>query len=59
MILPVKFLVTNIFMMGVTTGSIGTATAIYFLSDPERRKHIRKCIDEVSKGCQKTAATKD
>ena len=46
-------------MMGVTTGSIGTATAIYFLSDPERRKHIRKCIDEVSKGCQKTAATKD
>ena len=59
LILPVKFLVTNIFMLGVTTGAIGTATAIYVLSDPERRKHIRKCIDKVSKSSQKTAASKD
>ena len=54
-----KFLVTNIFMLGVTTGAIGTATAIYVLYDSERRKHIRKCIDKVSKSSQKTAATKD
>ena len=46
-------------MMDVTTGAIGTATAIYVLSDPERRKHIRKCIDKVSKSSQKTAASKD
>ena len=59
MILPMKFLVTNIFMLGVTTGAIGTATAIYVLYDSERRKHIRKCIDKVSKSSQKTAATKD
>ncbi len=57
MILPVKFLVTNIFLMGVTTGAIGTAAAIYVLSDAERRKHIRKCIEKVSKSSQKTAAT--
>ena len=44
-------------MMGVTTGAIGTAAAIYVLSDAERRKHIRKCIEKVSKSSQKTAAT--
>lgn len=40
-------------MAGVATGAVATATAIYFLSDPERREKAKNCADKISANCKK------
>ena len=51
--IPAKVIVANLVMAGVATGAIGAATAIYFLSDPERREKAKNCADKISANCKK------
>jgi len=51
--IPAKFIVANLVMAGVATGAVGAATAIYFLSDPERREKAKNCADKISANCKK------
>ena len=45
--IPAKFIVVNLFMAGIATGAVGAATAVYFLSDPERREKAKNCADKI------------
>ena len=40
-LLPVKFIAANIFVAGITAGVAGGATAVYILSDAERRDNLK------------------
>ena len=51
--IPAKFIVVNLVMAGVATGAVGAATAVYFLSDPERREKAKSCVDKISANCKK------
>ena len=51
--IPAKFIVVKLVMAGVATGAVGVATAIYFLSDPERREKANNCADKISANCKK------
>ena len=51
--IPAKLIVANLVMAGVATGAVGVATAIYFLSDPERREKANNCADKISENCKK------
>ena len=51
--IPAKFIVANLVMAGVATGAVSAATAIYFLSDPERREKAKNCADKISANCKK------
>ncbi|MAI17311.1 MAG: hypothetical protein CBC71_00435 [Rhodobacteraceae bacterium TMED111] len=51
--LHAKLIVANLVMAGVATGAVGAATAIYFLSDPERREKAKNCADKISANCKK------
>ncbi len=53
MIIPAKLIVANLVMAGVATGAVATATALYFLSDPERREKAKTCADKISADCKK------
>lgn len=53
LITPAKLLVANLVVAGVATGAVATATAIYFLSDPERREKAKNCADKISANCKK------
>lgn len=53
MIIPAKLIVANLVMAGVATGAVATATAIYFLSDSERREKAKNCADKISANCKK------
>ena len=56
--IPAKLIVANLVMAGVATGAIGAATAIYFLSDPERREKAKTCADKISADCKKLLCEK-
>lgn len=51
--IPAKYIVANLVMAGVATGAVGAATAVYFLSDPERREKAKNCADKISANCKK------
>jgi len=51
--IPAKFIVVNLYMAGSATGAVGAATAIYFLSDPERRDKAKNCADKINANCKK------
>ena len=51
--IPAKFIVAILVMAGVATGAVGAATAIYFLSDPERREKAKNCADKINANCKK------
>lgn len=51
--IPAKFIVLNLVMAGVATGAVGAATAVYFLSDPERREKAKNCADKIGASCKK------
>ena len=51
--IPAKFIVLNLVMAGVATGAVGAATAVYFLSDPERREKAKNCADKIKANCKK------
>ena len=51
--IPAKLIVANLVMAGVATGAVGAATAIYFLSDPERTEKAKNCADKISANCKK------
>ena len=51
--IPAKFIVVNLVMVGIATGAVGAATAVYFLSDPERREKAKNCADKISANCKK------
>ena len=51
--IPAKFIVVNLVMAGIATGAVGAATAVYFLSDPERREKAKNCADKISANCKK------
>ena len=53
MIIPAKLIVANLVMAGVATGAVATATAIYFLSDPERIEKAKNCADKIRANCKK------
>ena len=53
MIIPAKLIVANLVMAGVATGAVATATAIYFLCDPERREKAKNCADKINANCKK------
>ena len=51
--IPAKFIVVNLVMAGIATGAVGAATAVYFLSDPERREKAKNCADKINANCKK------
>ena len=51
--IPAKFIVVQLVMAGVATGAVGAATAVYFLSDPERREKVKNCADKIGANCKK------
>ena len=51
--IPAKFIVVKLVMAGVATGAVGAATAVYFLSDPERREKAKNCADKIGANCKK------
>ena len=51
-LLPVKFIAANIFVAGITAGVAGGATAVYILSDAERRDKLKDCAEKVGKTCK-------
>ena len=51
--IPAKFIVANLLLAGVATGAVGAATAVYFLSDPERREKAKNCEDKIGANCKK------
>ena len=51
--IPAKFIVANLLLAGVATGAVGAATAVYFLSDPERREKAKNCADKIGANCKK------
>ena len=51
--IPAKFILVNLVMAGVATGAVGAATAVYFLSDPERREKAKNCADKIGASCKK------
>ena len=51
--IPAKLIVANLVMAGVATGAVGAATAIYFLSNPERREKAKNCEDKIGANCKK------
>ena len=53
MLLPVKFISVNIFIMGVTAAAVCGAIAVYTLSDPERLNRLNDYAKELCKGCKK------
>tara|TARA_A100000164_G_scaffold24779_1_gene19478 strand:+ start:60 stop:257 length:198 start_codon:yes stop_codon:yes gene_type:complete len=53
MLLPVKFISANIFIMGVTAGAVCGAIAVYTLSDLERLNRLNDYAKELCKGCKK------
>jgi len=53
LIIPAKLTVAYLVMAGVATGAVATATALYFLSDPERREKAKTCADKISADCKK------
>jgi len=52
MLLPVKFIAANIFVVGMTAGAAGGAAAAYILSDPQRRDKLKDCVEKVGKACK-------
>ena len=53
MLLPIKFIATNIFLSGMTAGVVCGAIAAYTLSNPERAKRLNDYAKEMCKGCKK------
>lgn len=51
--IPAKFIVLNLVIAGAATGAVGAATAVYFLSDPERREKAKNCADKIGATCKK------
>ena len=53
MLLPVKFIAANIFLTGMTAGTICGAIAVYTLSKPEQLIRLNGFAKEMCKGCKK------
>ena len=53
MLLPVKFIAANIFIMGMTAGAVCGAIAVYTLSNAERLNRSNDYAKEMCKGCKK------
>ena len=53
MLLPIKFIVANFFLLGMTAGAVCGAIAAYTLSDPERLNRLNDYAKEMCKGCKK------
>jgi len=51
MLFLLKFVAANIFMAGVTAGAVGGATAVYVLSDQQRREKLKDCADKMRANC--------
>jgi uncharacterized protein with von Willebrand factor type A (vWA) domain len=49
---PLKFAAANIFLAGVTAGTIGGAATVIILSDAKRRDHVRYCADKMRNNCK-------
>jgi len=58
MLFPLKFVVANIFVAGVTAGALGGAVAVFLLSDQKRREKLKDCADKMRDNCKTTWNTK-
>ena len=52
MLYPLKFAATNIFLAGVTAGTIGGAATVIILSDAKRRDHVKYCANKMRNNCK-------
>ncbi len=53
MLLPVKFIVANIFITGTTAGAVCGAITVCTLSDPEQLNRLNDFAKEKCKSCKK------
>ena len=53
MLLPVKFIAENMFIMGTTVGAVCGAIAVYTISDPERLNRLNDFAKEMCRSCKK------
>ena len=53
MLLPVKFIATNIFVSGMIAGAVCGAVAVSKLSNLERLNRLKNCVKESREGCKK------
>ena len=58
MLFLLKFVAANIFMAGVTAGALVGASAVYVMSDQQRREKLKDCADKMRGNCKTMWNTK-